>query len=720
MDSTQLYTHKRLSDFVSDYTEYTETVEKEQSSPSTEQYKYFHFLDSPDGLSTTDVGRFNEKIVFTANAITNWTSMGTTNGLDAWRMNLANTENTFKQNERTKFDSLRQSGLPYKMMNMEYNTDQPITDLSVSANDLLYTMFNSDEYEIKSGVSKSFDTLMNSTNNAVIPQTGQQLIATEWSGMYSNGAGEYTFTVNSTDCKFFIWLGDHSICEYTSQNTELSNNVTTYTLTLTQKEYIPIRIQCIYLNNMPATFEIQIDKNIMKNNVSSIESVSTVDTFCNVPNAPPALVYCAFVSQNQPDFIKDKFLCFSMFDFKNGALVMNNYDNLTKFYNTFRKYLPNSLKGDYDYNDSNRLLYGIVTNSNIKYTFIVSDTQTPLAYSIYRLKSDPRLGHTYQINTKMTDNFAFPTHKFDNQILNEKVSYADSYREKAGYYPDTNTNDPSAFNAATDNTGVECKSLCNDNANCRYYFTYTSDGNSKCVINSNNVAPEFNSNPPINPEHPIDTGSSSIFMRNSQLDMEGNSNCGTFKNNELFIPIETTSNYSDTFKYAKYATDNTVIDTPSNIGMCNNPEYKHKLNEAVDVLYKDATYYQDGSWVEGFSQDKSKYTDAVDETSDVIRANLEVEKKYASKMEDINSNYNDLQDELIPTFNETKQVMLDNPKYDYAGNELLYFRTKVRKNIREKAISDNNELYMNSDLMYTLGTLTTVTLIAFAIMLARD
>ncbi len=77
-------------------------------------------------------------------------------------------------------------------------------------------------------------------------------------------------------------------------------------------------------------------------------------------------------------------------------------------------------------------------------------------------------------------------------------------------------------------------------------------------------------------------------------------------------------------------------------------------------------------------------------------------------------------DELIPTFNETKQVMLDNPKYDYAGNELLYFRTKVRKNIREKAISDNNELYMNSDLMYTLGTLTTVTLIAFAIMLARD
>jgi len=726
MDSTKLYTHKRLSDFVDNYKEYTDQIKKEQSSPSTEQYKYFHFLDSPDGLSVTDIGRFNEQIVFNDNSISNWSSMGLTKGLDDWKMNLANSETTFKQTEIAKMDTIHKSGLPFKLVNFDWEPNLPITGINVIDNDLLYTLFNSEEYEVRTDISKSLDNLSDATKNAVLNQNQSQATAVEWSGLYSNDAGKYTFSIKATNCKYFMWIGDHSVCEYTSTNAEISNNVTTHTIQLTQHNYIPIRIICIFSNDNPHTFGLHINKNVIKNNVQAVEPVSTANTLCHVPNMPPALVYCAFVSQTQSEFVKDQFLCFSMFDFVNGALVMNNYSNLDKFYNAIRKYLPKSLNGDFDYNESNRLLYGIVPKANIKYTFIVAGTQKPLAYSLYRIRADPRLGHTYQINTKMTDDFAYPVHKFGMQLLNEKVSYADSYREKSGYYPDTNDTNPEAFNAATNHTGIECKQLCNDNANCRYYFTYTSDGNPKCVVNSDNTPPTFNSASPLDSEHPIDKGTSSLFMRNTQLDMEGKSNCGTFKNSELFIPIETTTNYSDTFKYAKYATDDTVIDTPSKVGLCNNPEYKQKLSEAVDILYKPATYYPDGNWTkskkaEGFTPEKTKYVDAVNETSEVIRANLDAEKQFASKMENISSNYTDLHDNLIPNFNKSRQVMLDNPKYDYAGDELLYFRTNARKTIREKAISDNNELYTNTDLMYTLGTLTTATLIALAIMLAmRD
>jgi hypothetical protein len=50
----------------------------------------------------------------------------------------------------------------------------------------------------------------------------------------------------------------------------------------------------------------------------------------------------------------------------------------------------------------------------------------------------------------------------------------------------------------------------------------------------------------------------------------------------------------------------------------------------------------------------------------------------------------------------------------------LHFRTHAQPDIRKKKIIDNNELFVNSQLIYTLGTVTMATLIVFSIMLARD
>ena len=75
------------------------------------------------------------------------------------------------------------------------------------------------------------------------------------------------------------------------------------------------------------------------------------------------------------------------------------------------------------------------------------------------------------------------------------------------------------------------------------------------------------------------------------------------------------------------------IESPSEMGLCGNPEYKKQVNEAANILYKDTTYYKNGTFVENFSSEipNSKYTDAIQDTSDGIHTNLNNELLYANK-----------------------------------------------------------------------------------------
>ena len=129
-------------------------------------------------------------------------------------------------------------------------------------------------------------------------------------------------------------------------------------------------------------------------------------------------------------------------------------------------------------------------------------------------------------------------------------------------------------------------------------------------------------------------------------------------------------------------------------------------------------YFKDGTFVESFIPDK-KVTHGMSDTNNAIRTNLHNETVYAKKMEDIDEKYNIIK-EKIPTYEEKRQIMIDNPKYDYRGDELLYFRNKLLPDVQKKRIMDNNETFVNAELLYALGTVSAVTLIVFAIVLARD
>jgi hypothetical protein len=435
---------------------------------------------------------------------------------------------------------------------------------------------------------------------------------------------------------------------------------------------------------------------------------------------PTLILYSSFVSENNTDFLNNQFKCFAPFIITNNKIVVNNYKDLELFYSTFRQNLNDVLENKYDYNQYNRLSYGVVPNINTQYTIAdPTSDNLPFCFSIYKINSDYRMGKTFQIKQKLDDNATYRMNQFSDKLSESILEYSNSYHEKAGYYPNRNSVDIQYYTESQDAIGSKCKQLCNDNANCRYYFTYTSNDKPKCVINGTNNLPHYNRMPPKNTQQPIDPNSSSLFIRNYQLDISGGLNCGTLKNSNDINKVSNTTNYSDSFRYAKYSISDEVINEPSKVGICGDNDFIEHQNDAKKILYDNAKYFDNGSWTEGFGNKKQKTTNAIDDTSDVIRNNLKSERRYAKKMDNIDQQYDELQ-EKIPKYNHLKHVMTENSKYDFKGDELLHFRTHAQPDIRKKKIIDNNELFVNSQLIYTLGTVTMATLIVFSIMLARD
>lgn len=718
-DDTTLFTYKRLSDFVSNYTSYVATKEEEQSAPGTENYKYVHFEETPQGIAYENLGRYGKTIF---SALPSWSSLENKNTVDAWKMNLVKLLDDYREKEMVSMDANRVSGLPYKV---NFFTNSMINGTpDIDATNLAYQSAQVTERTLQ-GVSTAFGDL--DDIKAKLPSDEQENYSAsiDWNGLFLAEPGHYRFTykADGTYCTPYVWIGDKAICEYRGDNATLTQYKDTFEIYVPRRQYIPIRMQCYFLSADRYTmkFNVQVEKLSYKEEEQQ-QLVTTQSLFHS--ETPYLLGYAAFVSKNVTDFEKGLLSCFTPFSVKNSAVVGPNTQQLQVFYNKLRENYNDVLANTYDYNDDNRLSYGKIPENNIQYTIAEGDGQ-PFAYSIYRLQGDYRMGKTFQIKTELNQSMAYPMTQFSDKLTQSILDYSNNYREKPGYYPNRDSVDVQYYTQAEDKTGLECKELCNANSNCRHYFTYTSNEKSKCIIDGDNSMPHFNRVPPANSEHPIDENTSSLFLRNYQLDIDGGLNCGTFTNRGNVVPVENNSNYSDTFQYAKYSIDNAKINDPKKIGMCGDATFVKHQNEAKDILYKDALYYADGSWKqEGFEDKeeddgKEKETNAIDDTGDAIQSNLENSKRYAKKMERIQANVKQLETS-IPEFQEIRHTMNNNPKYDYNGDELLYFRNKLLPNIRKKRTLDSNELYVRSQLLYALGTVTAATFIVFAIVLARD
>ena len=145
-----------------------------------------------------------------------------------------------------------------------------------------------------------------------------------------------------------------------------------------------------------------------------------------------------------------------MVEFQNDTLVVKDYVQLGIFYQNIRMFMSNVLANQYDYNNSNRLSYGILPPINVQYTInepgstnspSTSSTMpsvtngTPFAFSLYKLNSDYRMGKIFQIKGALNQNFAYPMNQMGDEFINANLSYANNYQVYPGYYPNSSAID---------------------------------------------------------------------------------------------------------------------------------------------------------------------------------------------------------------------------------------------------------------------------------------
>lgn len=743
MEQDKLYTYDRLSQFVDNYTEYVKEKKEEQSSPSTENYNYYHFETSPDAINSDSIGRFGSSLFTDMNSI--WKPMIGSNGINAWKLNLGKKMIALKNTHNTSVVNGLQSGLSYRIKKFNnYSNISDITTLNVQPYDLLAQVAYVDTVSVLTGFQSEsqcptgYGAAGPTTPGACFtpyssilstPETGNtaftttvynpssvntnNIISIEWNGyFYQEINGIYTFTATIPDnCLYYIWFGDKSVCEFTSANADIHNTQNKYQILIENNQPVPVRIQCIFIDQSQPDVNLTITRKQMTNETVSEQPI-VLDDSLRDSSVKPFVFYAAFVSSSQADFVENKFTCYSLVTDNSGVLAING--DPSDFYKQFRQGLSDVLNLKYDYNSSNRLSYGVIPSIKTQYTISSDTSSPPFAYSIYRLYTDSRMGNTYQINTAMNEQTLHPMQKFGDN--NSIIEYSNTFTTKTNYYP--NNSLLTASNVSAED-GLACKEKCISDPTCNHYYTFTSNNgkDNKCITSSL-ATPEFNRVIPPNSTIPIDTNSSSLYTRNYQIKTSG-SNCGTEFKPSNIIPVNSTTNYSTNFKYSNYNVNNTEITTPEQVGVCGSPGYHKQTNDAYDILFTPATYSNGGkSWTESFTG--SKTTQAIDDTSDAIQTNLDNEQIYAKKMRSINTKHNELSQNLIPQYRETREIMKNNPIYDYNGESLLYFRNKPIPQLREKRVMDNNEQYVTSKLMLSLGTLSAATLIVFAIMLARE
>ena len=743
MEQDKLYTYDRLSQFVDNYTEFVNEKKEEQSSPSTENYNYYHFETSPDAINSDSIGRFGSSLFTDTNSI--WKPMIGSNGINALKLNLGKKLITLKNNHNISVAGGLQAGLSYTIKKFNnYSNISDITTLNVQPYDLLAqvayvdTVSDLTGFQSESQCPTGYGAAGPTTPGACFtpyssilstPETGNtaftttvynpssvntnNIISIEWNGyFYQEINGIYTFTATIPDnCLYYIWFGDKSVCEFTSANADIHNTQNKYQILIENNQPVPVRIQCIFIDQSQPDVNLTITRKQMTNETVSEQPIA-LDSSLRDSSVKPFVFYAAFVSSSQADFVENKFTCYSLVTDNSGVLAING--DLSDFYKKFRQGLPDVINLKYDYNSSNRLSYGVIPSIKTQYTISSDTSSPPFAYSIYRLYTDSRMGNTYQINTAMNEQTLHPMQKFGDN--NSIIEYSNTFTTKTNYYP--NSSLLTASNVSAED-GLACKEKCISDPTCNHYYTFTSNNgkDNKCITSSL-ATPEFNRVIPPNSTIPIDTDSSSLYTRNYQIETSG-SNCGTEFKPSNIIPVNSTTNYSTNFKYSNYNVNNTEITKPEQVGVCGSPGYHKQQNDAYDILFTPSTYSNGGkSWTESFTG--SKTTQAIDDTSDAIQTNLDNEQIYAKKMKSINTNHNELSQNLIPQYRETREIMKNNPIYDYNGESLLYFRNKPIPQLREKRVMDNNEQYVTSQLMLSLGTLSAATLIVFAIMLARE
>ena len=721
--STDLYTQKRVNQFVQDYTSFKAT-ELHGTGADSSVYSYYHFIASPQAITSTNLGTLASSLCFLDSSRSSvclldpYSSAATTraqpwlNSPDGHKMNLMKDYKIFLKEYEVKGTSAPFQGTT-QTMDISDNVMENIQPSNLMAFDGLIDLFVTGP-KSNPGATNSY---------------GVEIFAyIEFPSL-----GEYKFSFdldpNATLSTMFAWIGDVAPCEYLIQNATMNiNNKKDVLISVTDARKVPIRLQyyCVPTLKTPRpkreTQEQVLKRLKMTSSSGKIEQIKLYSsTSANMPFIYPPL-YAAFTSQTLNSYMVGQFYCYTNFE------KLKSQERIEgRFYNVIHKYKREIiLRGLHDRDQDGtqevaRLPSLQVTDSTpIYYTQHNPSNKSnlPNVFSIYRLSIDSRYDNTYQISTK-TKTAPYPMVQLDEKLL----TWSNSYTDFPGYLPLKPTQI-----ADVSNNNI-CREKCtNSKAKCGYYYTYTENNGqaTKCVLDdATGQSPIFNQLRTGASSADIDVGSGTLSVRNKKLKDAKDLKCA--ESEKLEPIVAATDNYTRNFKYANYDLSSGLIADMKDVGTCGSKKYKDFVDRAKDILYSTHEYRSDGQWKPDANSSwitkeglESKNSTAVNDTTDSIKSSLVNHDRLRQKLVGIHQRDDDLK-KSTQAYRGLSSYMSHEDRYDHNGNMLLYLRSEPPPpSLSQLNANDSQFLSNQQTLLFYTGIITAATLLVLAVSMGSE
>jgi hypothetical protein len=343
--------------------------------------------------------------------------------------------------------------------------------------------------------------------------------------------------------------------------------------------------------------------------------------------------------------------------------------------------------------DSNSIEF-IYSNANFRY--------------LYNFRCNPRMNKMYYVD------------KANNQL--NFIPYNSKFLTSTGNFSEFSSYVPQTISSENTTKGdsTYCKNSCNSNTLCSAVYSYKSENVNKCqyVFTSNENVMQSNLFNYIQPNSSIT--SSTLYIKDKQIKMSGN----------IGINGPSLSSEDGYKTYSAYTIGPSMTTAP--VGLEDTPDYKQLANEECEILngkgnceQPQPQQTQGFQGFEGFTPynpaDCANYSDAGGCKKFIqtykIDPLIKTATDYSKALQKMEANNTTFTNNLT-SYNTTYDDLSKNSVYQFRAEHTDFNNTK--KSLLETANDDLDELLIQQNNMYIIGTITTATLLITAILLSSS
>jgi hypothetical protein len=350
-------------------------------------------------------------------------------------------------------------------------------------------------------------------------------------------------------------------------------------------------------------------------------------------------------------------------------------------------------------------------NKTVHYTAASYDNSQYL----YQVNSDEKMNNLFMVNNQKNENSLLPIEVNQSNTISTK-----SYNFYRGYYPGEND-----IPLAKKLSQKQCEETCNNDAECKYYYSYvSSDKNNYCITKNDSYFP--NQLIPKQPNN--DMKYSKLYVRNNIPKLNDDDPRSKIK-------LTNTSNYTAFVDHQLLADKEFIIEDPKNIGynglnstlqkqLITNWNYQKGKGQPLKETF-DNYGYQTSNNVGNVSANAGDSENLPQRIIDKqINPMIQISQDYSNLQQNINNNYYDISNSLYKITNADnsgiRDILSNDPKniYDFSGNYLNYYTKKPKK---EDALKEDvNIMVLEENNLLMLGTITIASLIIGSIYFSRE